>query len=188
MLDTASHGRRGVLAAAAALAVSTPSLSSGSVGSRSATPPPLAPRLKSSNLVPLRELGVLSREGPLQYPDWLRGTWRVRNEVARFSMPLGKAFVDDFTQDSAYEDITQGAVYEYSLRFISALPPDAPSAAAAPSTAARSSKIGGMMEGGQDSTGGMLGGGSEAIRVVQERAYNALEETRAFLGADGAYL
>ena len=44
------------------------------------------------------------------------------------------------------------------------------------------------MEGGQDSTYGLLGGGSEAIRVVQERAYNALEETRAFLGADGACL
>lgn len=157
--------RRGVLAAAAAAAVSTPALGSGSIGSRSVTPPPLAPRLRAASLVPLRNLGVNSREGALHYPEWLRGTWRVRNEVSSFSMPLGSAFVDEFTRYSANEDITQGVVYNYLLRFVSDDPSDAQSAGTALSAATTRSA-------------------GEAPYVIQDRAFNALEETRAFLGAD----
>jgi hypothetical protein len=54
--------------------------------------------------VPLRDLGVPSQSGPLRYPEWLLGSWRLHNAIKAFSMPLGSAFADGFTQYSARSD------------------------------------------------------------------------------------
>ena len=60
--------------------------------------PPLAPRLDARSLTPLSAFGLPSRNGDVRYPSWLEGTWRARNTIDGFSMPLGSAFVDTFTR------------------------------------------------------------------------------------------
>ena len=67
--------------------------------------PPLAPRLDARSLTPLSAFGLPSRNGDVRYPSWLEGTWRARNTIDGFSMPLGSAFVDTFTRAIAEDDV-----------------------------------------------------------------------------------
>lgn len=137
--------RRGALSVAAATLLSPP-------GPLVAVePPPLASRLRSLRglVAPLSELGVPSLPGELRYPEWMLGTWRVTNVLQSFSMPLGSAFVDDFTRLSAKEDIDNGEELEYLLRWVPA-----------PESVA----------------------GDDPLCAAQDRAFNALQETAAFLG------
>ena len=85
--------------------------------------PPLSPRLDAATLTPLAALGVASDPGELRYPSWLKGTWRVRNSISGFSMPLGKVFVDDFLRASAIEDVDAAVPLTYTLSFVDAPPP-----------------------------------------------------------------
>ena len=112
--------------------------------------PPLAPRLDARSLTPLSAFGLSSRNGDVRYPSWLEGTWRARNTIDGFSMPLGSAFVDTFTRAIAEEDVAIQEPLHYSLRYV-----------LAPS------------------------GNDEIESVAQDRRFNAVEETNAFLGPDG---
>ena len=120
-------------------------------------PLPLTGRLGAASKlsVPLRDLGVASQTGQLHYPNWLLGSWRLHNAITGFTMPLGSAFADGFTAYSARDDIHREVAYDYSMRFL-----------AAPV--------------GEDAAAEAAGFG-----VIQDRAYNAAEETRAFLEDDG---
>ena len=81
-----------------------------------AAPPPLAPRLDAKSLEPLTALSVPSRNGDLRYPQWLEGTWSVTNRISSFSMPLGRAMVDNFVIAVAENDIQEKIKYSYTLR------------------------------------------------------------------------
>ena len=113
--------------------------------------PPLSPRLDAATLTPLSALGVASDPGELRYPAWLKGTWRVRNSISGFSMPLGKVFVDDFLRATAIEDVDAALPLTYTLSFVDAPPPPS----------------------------------EPALRVAQDRRFNAVEETAAFCSTDG---
>ena len=115
----------------------------------SLAPPPLSPRFDAKTLSPLSTVGVPSRAGDLRYPDWLEGTWQVKNKLSRFSMPLGTAFVDSFTQATAQVDVMQQQELRYALRFV------------------------------------RVEGSPLEEPVSQDRRFNAIEETNAFLGEDG---
>ena len=112
--------------------------------------PPLSPRLDAITLTPLSNL-VGSVPGDLRYPSWMKGTWRVRNSLSKFGMPLGSAFVDGFTRATAQEDIDAAQAYQYTLSFVSAPSPP----------------------------------GEPDLCVAQDRRFNAVEETGAFLSTDG---
>lgn len=149
----ASSSRRAALLAAGTLVGNPSELFAKPAGELSITvPPPLTPRLDAASLSPLTAFGVSSREGDLRYPQWLEGTWRARNRIAQFSMPLGRAFVDAFTQATAEEDVALQEELEYLLRYT------------------RTSPV------GEEPT----------LTVAQDRQFNAVEETNAFLGDDGA--
>ena len=111
--------------------------------------PPLSPRLSTSQLSLLTGL-VSSRPGVLRYPPWMLGTWRVRNTIKAFSMPLGSAFADPFIQAVAADDIASEETLEYRLRWVPATADEFPD-----------------------------------LPAVQDRRFNAIEETQAFLGTDG---
>ena len=143
--------RRATICAAAAATLQAPTC-----GSARLLPStlPLSPRLDASVLKPLTALGVTSAASDLRYPTWLKGTWRVKNTIAKFTMPLGAAFVDSYLRASAQEDVNAAETLTYTLSFVDADPPKS----------------------------------DPTLTVAQDRRFNAVEETAAFLSSEGVVI
>jgi hypothetical protein len=126
--------------------------------------PPLSPRLDAKSLSPLSGFGVSSRAGELRYPSWLAGSWRVSNTIEQFTMPLGPALVDAFTRAVAEDDVDEAQTLQYTLRFMRVPPPG---------------------KADEDEDEKEEEGAIGEFPVAQDRAFNAAQETDAFLGPDG---
>ena len=142
------------------------------------SPPPLSPRLGSSSVELLSEV-VPSRVAELRYPSYMIGTWRVRNTLRQFSMPLGSRFLDPFVAAVAQEDLASASTLTYLLRWVAA--PRAEQGSPRPELALE--PVSTMLTPAKMAAAAQPG--AMELGAVQDRAFNAREETDAFLGADG---
>jgi len=122
------------------------------------------------------------------------GTWRVENAVVAFSMPLGSAFVDDFVQQSARADVVGSSALALAqcllarslhLPTFSPLELSSPSAPHASRPPPRTQLKGEELSYQLRWVAAPAPAGDGTLMAVQDRGFNALQETRAFLGEDG---